>query len=152
MKILTGSQSVKIDSAGRLALPAVYRDALLEQCEGSVFITLSPHLSCAMLMSDSFWKNYEANLRKQRGEVNMNAWMRRLYSNLSEVAVNTDARLVLPLPRMLSTVIGVEKGQQAVVSGSGAEYLEVWSERHWLDYMQSATADDTAAVNLGVGL
>lgn len=145
MQVLTGAQLVKIDSAGRLALPAAYRNDLVQMCTGSVFLTLSPTLNCALLMPDQFWLAYEQKLQAQRNHAEMSAWMRRLYGNLTEITINDSGRLLLPLPQMLCAVIGTGKKDQVVVSGSGAPYLEIWQEANWLEYMQSAMAEGAAA-------
>ena len=54
---LYGYSSLALDSKGRIAMPAKYKEALKEVSEGSLVITREPHFPSLRIYAGSLWKS-----------------------------------------------------------------------------------------------
>ena len=51
-----GSSILTLDSKGRMAIPARYRDLLRQSCEGSIVVTKDPQYPSLMIYPGKLWK------------------------------------------------------------------------------------------------
>ena len=132
--MFTGSHTVKLDSSGRLVLPAAYRESFVEHCGEGVVLTLSAKLFCAVLIPDRLWPNLEAEFRASEPDERQK---HRRYGNLTKIPMDPAKRMLVPLPATLRSLIGVASGKPVTVVGIGSDYLEIWSEERFQAYINS---------------
>ena len=120
-----GETAINLDAKGRLAIPMRYRDAIQEQCGGSLVLTYSAFDSGALYMYP------EQEWERVRDEVTslstFNPGHRSLQRKLvgSASAVEPDANGRIQLPQTLRQVAGLEK--KVVLLGMGNRF-EIWNE------------------------
>ncbi len=132
--MFTGSHTVKLDSSGRLVLPAAYRESFIEHCEEGVVLTLSAKLFCAVLIPDRLWPDLEAAFKASDPDERQK---HRRYGNLTKIQMDPAKRMLVPLPATLRNLIGVASGKPVTVVGIGSDYLEIWSEERFQAYINS---------------
>ena len=59
-----GSSILTLDSKGRMAIPARYRDLLRQSCEGSIVVTKDPQYPSLMIYPGKLWKEISIRSRK----------------------------------------------------------------------------------------
>ena len=59
-----GASAITIDSKGRLAIPAKFRDALMAECQGELVCTIDLQQPCLLLYPLPEWEAVEAKLKK----------------------------------------------------------------------------------------
>ena len=57
-----GSDSINMDSKGRMAIPTRYRSVLSELCDGAMVITIDMKSPCLTLSPLPEWKKFEAKV------------------------------------------------------------------------------------------
>ena len=70
-----GSNAINLDAKGRLAMPARYRDRLVESCGGQLVATIALEERCLWIYPLQEWEAVEAQLRSAP---NMNPAVKRL--------------------------------------------------------------------------
>ena len=59
-----GANAINLDAKGRLAMPARYRDRLVELCGGQLVATIALEERCLWIYPMPAWEAVEAQLRK----------------------------------------------------------------------------------------
>jgi MraZ protein len=116
--VYSGESSLSLDSKGRLNMPSRYRDALLEQCGGKLFVTRS-HAGCALVFPKPVWDAFA--LRMESWPVSMEGW-RRIYMGSAEpVEMDATGRfLITPELRTKTKLNG-----KVMLKGVG-NHFEIW--------------------------
>lgn len=138
-----GVTVLNLDSKGRLAIPAKHRDALLEQCEGRLKITVDQS-GCLLLYPLPAWLPVAEKLANLPSfNPKARAVQRLILGHAEDVEFDTAGRiLVSPTLRQFA---GLDKA--VVLAGMGNKF-EVWDEGRWNGEMEAALAmspDDVAA-------
>jgi len=124
-----GSNSVTLDARGRMALPARFRQVVLEHCEGQVVITIDLHERCLLLYPLPEWEKIESGLQSLANiRPSTRAIQRLLIGHATDVQLDGHGRVLLP--PTLREFAGLEK--RLIVLGIGRK-IEIWSEEHWHD-------------------
>ncbi len=122
-----GSAQLNLDSKGRLAIPAKYRDGLLASCEGRLVVTADPD-RCLLIYPQQEWDPIQ---RKLMGLSSFNpktrALQRLLVGYAEDVEMDGAGRILLP--STLRDYASLEK--RVVLAGQGNR-LELWEEAKWL--------------------
>ena len=122
-----GSNSVTLDARGRMALPARFRQVVLEHCDGQVVITIDLHERCLLLYPLPEWEKIESGLQSLANiQPSTRAIQRLLIGHATDVQLDGHGRVLLP--PTLREFAGLEKG--LIVLGIGRK-IEIWSEEHW---------------------
>lgn len=121
-----GVSNLNLDTKGRIAMPARYRDRLMESCGGNLIVTLDPD-RCLLIYPLPEWEKIELRLmdlpsmnKQARG------LQRLLLGHATDCALDTQGRFLLPGP--LRKVASLNK--HVVLIGQGNKF-ELWDETAW---------------------
>lgn len=121
-----GIAQLKLDTKGRLAVPARHRDVLLQHCGGHLVITADAD-RCLLVYPLPDWELIQ---QKLEGLSNLDPRVRELQRRLIGFAVDVDmdgAGRVLIAPA-LRQYAQLEKG--VVLVGQGRKF-ELWNQDNW---------------------
>ncbi len=123
-----GTNLVKLDTKGRVAIPARHREGLRNSGGSRVAVTIHPTGDKCLWMYpwDEWEKTAEvvANLPSLNRQ---NAQLQRiLFSNLFELDLDGQGRILLPQRHRAHA--GLEAGEQIAIIGQGRK-LEIWSQQ-----------------------
>lgn len=122
-----GANAINLDAKGRLAMPARYRDRVLELCQGQLIATIALEERCLWIYPMPAWNKVEEQLRVAP---NMNPAVKRLnrllVGNANEIELDSNGRFVVP--PMLREHAGLDK---KVVLVGQLDKFELWSEEVW---------------------
>ncbi len=130
-----GSHPVTIDAKGRIAIPASYRQSLMDDCAGRLVITRHWD-GCLLIYPHTEFQKFEAQLLS-KGSLNpkVRDIQRFFIGNAREIDMDRQGRLLLPSNLRLAASLE----SRAVLSGLG-NLFELWDETQFND-----RATDTAA-------
>lgn len=118
-----GSHPVTVDAKGRIAIPASYRQSLVDDCAGRMVVT-KHYDPCLLLYPLDEYKSFEKRLLAQGGLHPKVRDMQRLFiGNARDVEMDKQGRLLLP--SNLRGYASLES--RAVLSGMG-NLFEIWDE------------------------
>lgn len=122
-----GISSLSIDPKGRLAMPAKYREAMMDKAAGQIVITVDHTDKCLLVYPLDEWLAVEKILMSLP---NMNRRVRNMQrlilGHAAELELDAQGRLLLPAP--LREYAGLDK--KAVLVGQ-ANKLELWDADNW---------------------
>jgi len=125
--VFRGANAINLDVKGRLAMPARYRDRLLESCGGQLVATIALEERCLWIYPLHEWEAVEQQLRKAP---NMHPAVKRLnrllIGNANEIELDSHGRFVVP--PLLRDHAGLEK--KVMLVGQLSKF-ELWSEEAW---------------------
>jgi len=143
-----GINNIALDAKGRMAMPARYRERLLESCGGHLVVTVDRD-HCLLVYPLPEWEVIESKLI-QLPSLNKQARLlqRLLIGHATELEMDGQGRILLPA--MLRDFAGLTK--KAVLIGQGKK-LEIWdediwaeSQETWMEAVQSGEGDLPAAL------
>ena len=148
-----GIHSLNLDVKGRLALPKRYRDAIAEESESQLIITIDWHSPCLLIYSLPEWEMIERKLMSLPNvDTHTRQVQRLLLGHASEVDMDAQGRVLVPA--LLRPHAGLEK--QAILLGQGNKF-ELWSQQTWdaqrqdmLEQVQQVDAHNGALANLSL--
>ncbi|HAD48835.1 MAG: cell division/cell wall cluster transcriptional repressor MraZ [Idiomarina sp.] len=124
-----GATTISLDSKGRLAIPAKYRNALSIDCEGKMVCTIDIKQPCLLLYPLPEWQIIEKKLTQLSS---MNPAERRLQRLLlghaDDCEMDKNGRLLLSAP--LRQHAGLDKKLMLV---GQLNKFEIWDEAAWHD-------------------
>lgn len=134
-----GSHSITIDAKGRIAIPASYRQSLIDDCGGRLVITRHWD-GCLLIYPGHEFQVFEQQLLS-RGSLNpkVRSIQRFFVGNAHDIDMDRQGRL--RLPANLRAVAGLES--KAVLSGIG-NLFELWDEATF-NQRNADTAETLAA-------
>ena len=127
-----GIAPLTLDIKGRLAVPARYRDVLLERCGGHLVITADAD-RCLLMYPLPEW---EVIQQKLEGLSNLDSRVRELQRRLIGFAVDTEmdaAGRLLVAPELRKYA---EIDRSAALVGQGKKF-ELWNQQSWDARMQA---------------
>jgi len=136
-----GINNISVDAKGRMAMPARYRERLLESVGGRLVVTVDRD-HCLLVYPLPEWEIIENKLIALPS-LNKQARLlqRLLIGHATELDMDAQGRILLPA--MLREYAGLKK--KAVLIGQGKK-LEIWDEQTWTEsqeeWVASVQADD----------
>jgi MraZ protein len=136
-----GINNISVDAKGRMAMPARYRERLLDGCGGKLVVTVDRD-HCLLVYPLPEWEIIENKLI-QLPSLNKQARLlqRLLIGHATELDMDAQGRILLP--SILREYAGIEK--KAVIIGQGKK-LEIWDESTWNEsqeaWVEAVQADD----------
>jgi len=136
-----GINNIAVDAKGRMAMPARYRERLLEACGGRLIVTVDQD-HCLLVYPLPEWEIIETKLN-ELPSLNKTARLlqRLLIGHATELEMDGQGRILLPA--MLRDFAGINK--KAVLIGQGKK-LEIWDEDTWAEnqegWVEAVKADD----------
>lgn len=121
-----GVTNLTVDSKGRLAMPARYREALLGRAEGRLVVTTDSPV-CLLIYAAPDWEPIEAKLMGLSSfDARIRDLQRLLVGYASEVELDGTGRILIPAP--LRKFAGIDKDVALV--GQGRRF-ELWDVAKW---------------------
>jgi MraZ protein len=133
-----GANKVTLDAKGRMAMPARYRDTLVERSEGRLVATVDRSDKCLLIYPLPDWEEIERKLMRLP---TLNPQARRLQrlmvGHATDLELDAHGRVLVP-PK-LREYAGLSR--QAMLIGQGNKF-ELWSEERWSTRRDEWLADD----------
>lgn len=126
--IFRGINNLALDTKGRMAMPARYRERLMETCGGRLVVTVDRD-RCLLVYPLHEWEVIESQL-VNLPSLNKQARLlqRLLIGHATEVELDSQGRILLPT--MLREYAQLDK--KIVLIGQGKKF-EIWDEQSWND-------------------
>ena len=148
VNVFRGVNSLVIDDKGRLAIPARYREDLLEESAPQLVVTIDTESTCLLIYPCSQWEIIE---KKIEALPSFNPAARRiqrlLIGHATETALDSNGRILLP--QALRDYAKLSKNVMLI--GQGKKF-ELWDEQHWLDCRKSWLEEATQVGELPADL
>ena len=126
--IFRGINNLALDAKGRMAMPARYRERLMEAFGGRLVVTVDED-RCLLVYPLPEWEVIEAKLIALPSLNKKARLMQRLLiGHATEVDLDSQGRILLPT--MLREYAGMDK--KLVLIGQGKKF-EIWDEQTWGD-------------------
>ena len=125
-----GVAQLNLDSKGRLAVPARFRDALAERCGGQLVLTADTD-RCLLIYPLPEWEPIEQKLMSLSSfNARIRELQRRLVGYAEDVVMDATGRILVP--PALRAFAQLEKN--AVLVGQGNKF-ELWNKDSWEQLM-----------------
>ena len=134
-----GNAEYSVDSKGRLAIPAKFRNAMRPEANGSFVATTGMGDTCIRLYPADEWEVKEQEMRglnTYRPEVRVA--LRLMLANAEEMTLDGQGRVMLP--RTLLDEAGIEPGAKAKLVGM-LECIEVWKPEAFEAHLNGRTSE-----------
>lgn len=130
-----GINNIAVDVKGRMALPARYRERLLECCGGRLVVTVDQD-HCLLAYPLPEWEVIEEKLINLPSLNKQSRLLQRLLiGHATDLEMDGQGRILLPA--MLRDYAGLKK--KAVLIGQGKK-LEIWDEDTWAQSQEAWVA------------
>ena len=130
-----GINNISVDAKGRMAMPARYRERLLESCGGRLVVTVDQD-HCLLVYPLPEWEVIEEKLINLPSLNKQSRLLQRLLiGHATDLEMDGQGRILLPA--MLREYAGLKK--KAVLIGQGKK-LEIWDEDTWAESQEEWVA------------
>lgn len=128
-----GVAQLNLDSKGRLAVPARYRDSLLTRCSGHLVLTADSD-RCVLIFPLPDWEPIEQKLMALSSfNAQIRELQRRLVGYAEDVQMDATGRILIS-----SALRGYARlDKNVVLVGQGAKF-ELWNKDNWEQLMDKA--------------
>ena len=124
-----GVHNINLDTKGRMAVPARYRQLLQESNDGALVVTIDTEEKCLLVYPLKEWEPIQTKIEALHS---FNPAARRIQrliiGHATDIDMDGNGRLLLPGP--LREYAGLEK--KMVMMGQGNKF-ELWDEAHWTE-------------------
>ena len=126
--MLLGKANITLDTKGRIAIPARYREQLVDVCDGKLVVALNPIDNCLNIYPHGEWLKCMRKMDQvQNKSHDFRELQRVIYAFANEVDMDGSGRVLVP--QELREQVGLQKN--AVLVGHNDKF-ELWSEEDWL--------------------
>ena len=134
-----GDYTCKLDSKGRIALPAAFKRQMQQDLQEGFVLKRDVFDKCLILYPMKEWERQNQLIRSKTNPFNKehNRFLRMFFSGTAEISPDANNRILLPKRLMDYAEISVE----AVLAGQYGK-IEIWSPK---DYENFTKADDDFA-------
>ena len=126
-----GFTTISIDSKGRLAIPAKYREHLLANQENQIVVTKDPQYPSLKIYPGSAWTQIAADLQSLQGLdpiVRNLQWTILGNANVSDF--DPSGRMLILIPAELRNYADIDPKNKIALVGMGNKF-EIWNEQNW---------------------
>ena len=126
-----GFTTISVDSKGRLAIPAKYREQLISQNETNIVVTRDPQYPALKIYPGSIWNAISEELQSLQGLdpiVRNIQWT--ILGNAYQTDIDIDGRMLLRIPSDLQEYAEIENQNQIALVGMGNKF-EIWNINSW---------------------
>ena len=132
-----GEYPHRIDSQGRIAIPARYRETF----KGGIYLTRGFE-PCVWAFSPAGWEAYSTGYASMSPNSRLARTLRRrVFGSTFDLELDRQGRVVLPQP--LRQYAGLQ--EEVVIVGAGT-WLELWDRAQWAEQLSDI---ETADLDLG---
>lgn len=136
-----GVTALTLDSKGRLAMPARYREVLQVRAGGKLVVT-ADSASCLLVYAAPDWDPIQQKLMSLSSfNPRTRDLQRLLVGNASDVEMDAAGRILVPAP--LRKFAGLDKDVALV--GQGTRF-ELWDEGKWGEQMERSMQLDESSI------
>ena len=136
-----GVAHLSLDSKGRLAVPARFRDAITARCSGHLVVTADSD-RCLLIYPIPDWEPIEQKLMALSSfNAQIRELQRRLVGYAEDVVMDATARILVP--PALRAFAQLEKS--VVLVGQGNKF-ELWNKDNWEQLMDRGGAFGSGAL------
>lgn len=122
-----GANSINLDSKGRIAVPAKYRQCISESTASHMIITCDPYDNCLLIFTLEHWESTEADLQSLSNSKPLHRRLKRIMlSHATEVDMDANGRLLIP-----SVLRERAKLQKDVMLIGHGKTFQLWDENQW---------------------
>ena len=122
-----GINTINLDAKGRMAMPARYREQLMESCSGYLVVTIDTNHRCLLLYPLSEWEQIERQIESLSSFDPMSQRVKHLLiGHANDLELDGSGRILLP--QELRQYAQLEK--HVCLIGQGKK-LEIWSQDNW---------------------
>jgi MraZ protein len=126
-----GFTTISIDSKGRLAIPAKYREHLLSNQENKIVVTRDPQYPSLKIYPGSVWARIADELQSLQG---LDPIVRNLQwtilGNASVSDFDASGRMLILIPIELRDYANIDTKNKIALVGMGNKF-EIWNEQNW---------------------
>tara|TARA_B100000925_G_scaffold275396_1_gene241659 strand:- start:434 stop:901 length:468 start_codon:yes stop_codon:yes gene_type:complete len=126
-----GFNAPSIDSKGRIAIPARYRNDFRSQNQDSIVITKDPQYPSLKLYSGVEWDKISKKLQSLQG---LDPIVRNLQwtilGNAYQAEIDFNGRMLLRIPTDLQSYAEIDNQKQVALVGMGNKF-EIWNIQNW---------------------
>lgn len=137
-----GVSELSLDNKGRIAIPARYRDQLMQASKGYCIITIDTDESCLLIYPLPEWEKIEEQVEKLPS---FNRQARRvqrlLIGHATDSIMDNHGRMLIPPP--LRDYAKLQK--EIVLIGQGRKF-ELWDESRWRNCRDQWLQEDIKGV------
>ena len=122
-----GANSINLDSKGRIAVPAKYRQCITESTASHMIITCDPYDNCLLIFTLEHWETTEADLQSLSNSKPLHRRLKRIMlSHATEVDMDANGRLLIP-----GVLRERAKLQKDVMLVGHGKTFQLWDETQW---------------------
>ena len=131
-----GANSINLDSKGRIAIPAKYRDRVKGSADAQMIITCDPYDNCLLIFTLDHWEATESDLQSLSNSKPLHRRLKRIMlAHATEVDMDTSGRLLIP--GVLRERAKLAK--EVMLIGQGKTF-QLWNEAAWIALTQEDLA------------
>ncbi len=135
-----GISSATLDSKGRMALPARFREPVIVTAASKLVVTIDMRERCLLMYPLPEWEIVQEKLEGLSNiRPDARLLQRLLIGHATDLELDGSGRMLLPT--MLREYASLTKG--LVLVGQGNK-IEIWADAAWKSRMQDWLSDDTA--------
>jgi MraZ protein len=140
--VFRGINSATLDPKGRMALPARFREGVVESCAGNLVVTIDLQEKCLLMYPLPEWETVQRKLESLPNIGPRPRMLQRmLIGHATDLELDGNGRLLLP-PMLRSYA---ELDRKLVLVGQGNK-IEIWSEELWQARMNDWRAEGASAL------
>jgi len=125
--VFRGANSINLDSKSRIAIPAKYRDSIIDFAQSHMVITCDPYEKCLLVVPLPHWCELEEYLSSLSNSNEANRIIKHIMlGHATEVDMDASGRLLIP--SILRERIGLVK--EIRLNGEGKKF-KLWDEAEW---------------------
>jgi len=125
--VFRGINTINLDAKGRMAMPARYREQLVNHCSGQLVVTIDTNHRCLLLYPLSEWEHIERQIESLSSFDPMSQRVKHLLiGHANDLELDGSGRILLP--QELRQYAQLEK--HVCLIGQGKK-LEIWSQEIW---------------------
>lgn len=122
-----GINTINLDAKGRMAMPARYREQLLESCSGQLVVTIDTNHKCLLLYPMPEWEHIERQIESLSSFDPMSQRVKHLLiGHANDLELDGSGRILLS--QELRQYAELEK--HVCLIGQGKK-LEIWDQDSW---------------------
>lgn len=122
-----GNNEINMDTKGRMAIPARYRDSLLSLCDGRLIVTIDIHDQCLLLYPLPEWEKIETQIARLPSFNPASRKLQRLLiGHARDLELDGNGRILIP-PELRKHA---QIDKKVILVGQSHRF-ELWSEECW---------------------
>lgn len=127
MTIFIGDYTCKVDTKGRVMLPAAFKKQMPAASHDKFVVKKDIYETCLVLYPMDEWDRQNQIIRQNINPYNKehNSFLREFYKDTAEVEMDSNNRFVIP-SRLLN-LAGIDKDNEVIMAGQLGK-IEVWAK------------------------